>query len=88
MWFSDKIVSDVEDVAVIRYVGWEEVANWNEHRRKGEVRLFTGWAWFSRKDGRHQQGLKTISAAYRDAYYVLVSGQATPRLRVVARRVA
>lgn len=80
MWFADSILVEVDEVAIIRYVGVEECQRWNEHRRKGEMRLFTGWSWFSRKSNAHQQGMKTKSACYRDAYYALVIKAETPKL--------
>jgi hypothetical protein len=83
MWIATGIIAEVDDVAIIRYVNQDETRRWNEHRRKGEMRLFTGWQWLSRQGNRQQQGLKTKSAAYRDAYYTLVRHKAAPRLRIV-----
>jgi hypothetical protein len=83
MWFADSIIAEVDEVAVIRYLNQDDTRLWNEHRRKGEIRLFTGWQWIAKQGNRQQQGLKTKSAAYRDAYYALVKHQAAPRLRIV-----
>jgi hypothetical protein len=81
MWFPDSIITEVDEVAHIRYINENETRQWNEHRRKGELRLFTGWAWVARHGNKQQQGLKTKSAAYRDAYYALVKHR--PQLRIV-----
>ena len=88
MWLPNTIVEDVKKVARIHYVNVAMCQSWNEHRREGELRLLTGWCWTA-KDGRSfQQGLKTETFAYRDAYYALVLRAAPPaystrRLRLV-----
>jgi len=92
MWLPNNIVADVERVASIRYLDRDTCKNWNEHRRAGELRLLTGWCWTSKTGRQHQLGLKTMTAAYRDAWYVLVAKEAAPgvrpRLRVVSRKAA
>jgi hypothetical protein len=81
MWIANSIVAEVEDVVTIRYITLAECALWNEHRKPGELRLFTGWSWTARGIGEHQQGLKTYSAAVRDAYYRVVKQGVTPAMR-------
>jgi hypothetical protein len=90
-FFSDDIVQQVEAVARIKYLGREEVRLWNENKRDGELRLLSGYMWTAKDGSAHQQGLKTYSAALRDAWYVLVHKRAVPsatqrraKLRVVA----
>lgn len=80
-YFPIEIMSAVDDVADVRYIGRDEVIRWNTHRREGELRLLCGYAWFARKGNDHRQGFKSYSAAVRDAYYVLVAGHR--RLRLV-----
>jgi hypothetical protein len=81
VWISNSIVSEVEEVVTIRYVTAQDCAQWNEHRRPGELRLFSGWSWTARQGREHQQGLKTYSSAVRDAYYRLVVKTDTPTIR-------
>lgn len=93
MWLPQKIVDEVNEVARIHYVDKASTQRWNQHRREGELRLLTGWCWQAKQGSRHQQGLKTLTAAYRDAWYALIAKAETPsvtrpRLRLVARRVA
>ena len=85
MWFAKSIERDVDEVVIIRYVGRAECKRWNEHRRDGEMRLFTGWSWFARYTNSHQQGLKSKSACYRDAYYQLILRAEPPRLPKLVR---
>lgn len=91
-FFAQGIVEQVEAVARLRYIARDDVKLWNENRRDGELRLLSGWMWTAKDGSAHQQGLKTYSAAVRDAYYVLVQHTAVPtittrrapRLRAVA----
>lgn len=84
-FFSSDIVDQVESVARIRYIARQDVKLWNDNRKDGELRLLSGWMWTSKADpNQHQQGLKTMSAAIRDAYYVLIQHSAAPP--VTARR--
>ena len=45
MWLPNDIIADVDRVARIYYVAVADTKLWNEHRREGELRLLTGWAW-------------------------------------------
>jgi hypothetical protein len=81
MWIQRDLVAQVEAVVTIRYVNVHDCALWNEHRREGEMRLFTGWSWTARHGNEHQQGLKTHSAAVRDAYYRMVLKAELPTKR-------
>jgi hypothetical protein len=89
MWLPQNIVAEVDRVARIRYLDREACRAWNEHREPGELRLLSGWCWASKSGARHQFGLKTMTAAYRDAWYVVVAREAAPgvdrRLRVVRK---
>jgi hypothetical protein len=77
-FFSDDIIGKVEAVARIRYMARDDVKLWNENRRGGELRLLSGWCWTAKKGSEYRQGLKTYSAAVRDAYYELVLHEAAP----------
>lgn len=91
MWLPNNIIAEVDRVAVIRYVNVAETKLWNEHRREGELRLLTGWTWIARNGREHRQGFKTMTVAYRDAYYAPIRNEAVPklpRLVVVDRKVA
>jgi hypothetical protein len=89
-FFADSVIHEVDAVARIKYIARDDVKLWNENRRDGELRLLTGWMWTAKDGSAHQQGLKTYSAAIRDAWYVLVHKKAVPsatrraKLRVVA----
>lgn len=89
MWLPNAVIEDVNKVARIHYVDVAIAKRWNEHRRPGELRLLTGWCWTA-KDGRSfQQGFKTRTFAYRDAWYHLVQRTSVPslvqrRLRLVS----
>jgi hypothetical protein len=84
VWLPNDIVEQVEAVARIHYVDVFATKLWNEHRRDGELRLLTGWAWVERNGRLHRQGFKTRTVAYRDAYYALILGDTAPH---EARRV-
>jgi hypothetical protein len=91
MWLPNNITAEVERVARVHYVDRAMCVRWNEHRREGELRLLTGWCWTARNGHDYRQGFKTLTVAYRDAYYALVRKEsappiARPRLRVVSER--
>lgn len=93
MWLPKDVIEQVESRARFHYVGVADTHRWNEHRREGELRLLTGWAWTAKDGSAHRQGFKTMTVAYRDAYYSLIKhveapSLSRPRLRVVARRAA
>jgi hypothetical protein len=81
MWFPNKIIQEVDAVARVHYVGVAHTRLWNEHKRDGELRLLTGWCWTAKDNSNHRQGYKTLSAAYRDAWYVLVQQTEAPVVR-------
>jgi len=86
MWLNRETIKQVDRVAQIYYMNSKQCAVWNRHRKEGELRLLTGWCWRERRGANLQQGLKTQTACYRDAWYALVVKQmlpATSRLRVV-----
>lgn len=90
MWITESTIKEIEKVARFRYISRVECEHWNAHRKPEELRLLTGWEWISRDGSSHQQGLKTRTAAYRDAYYVLIKQSDAPsvswNLRLVSRR--
>jgi hypothetical protein len=93
MWLPKDVCEAIEAVASFRYVSVHDTSRWNEHRREGELRMLTGWSWSERGGEGHRGGFKTITVAYRDAYYSLIKHTEAPalrrpRLRVVARRAA
>ena len=97
MWISRDMAKEIEDVARVFYVDMGMCARWNEHRREGEPRLMTGWAWEARAPhrghGGHRLGIKTITACYIDAWYALVAKAepprvSRPRLKVVVETAA
>lgn len=90
-YFPKPIISAVDEAARVFYVDRERCRMWNDNRRGDELRLLTGWCWIARDgSGRHAQGFKTESVAYRDAWYVLVAKREVPtdsaKLRVVPKK--
>ena len=95
MWLPDKIIEAVDQVARIYYLSSLDTQRWNTNRRSGEeLRMLTGWCWVARGDnGRHAQGYKTQTVAYRECWYALVHKEAAPlvrqeRVRLVAHNAA
>ena len=78
MWLPDAIIADVNRVARIHYVNRSDCIRWNEHREAGELRLLSGWCWTSKDRRSFRQGFKTMTVAYRDAWYALVKREAAP----------
>jgi len=88
MWLPNDVVVSVDDTARIYYVTVLDCKRWNEYRREGELRMLTGWMWVAKSGGLYQQGLKTKTQCYRDAYYRLVVKKSAPSIRSHIRRVA
>jgi hypothetical protein len=93
MYFSARIVNEVQQVARIHYIDATACRRWNAQIRNGELRLLTGWCWTDKNGQMHRQGFKTMSVCFRDAWYTLIAHQTAPvaqrhKLRVVARRAA
>lgn len=80
MWLPDHVVAQVERVAHVYYVGVADTKRWNQHRKHDELRLLTGWAWAAKSGGAFRQGFKTMTVAYRDAWYSLVSNSVAPTI--------
>ena len=87
MWLPNNIIRDIDTVARFRYINKAECEAWNANRRPGELRLLTGWEWIAKNGSAHCQGLKTITVAYRNAYYALIRNEDAPGLPL-GRRVA
>jgi hypothetical protein len=89
MWLPNTIIESVDEYARIYYIDAKMCQNWNTHRKEGELRMLTGWCWVSKTDTRNsRQGFKTMTVAYRDAYYALVRKELAPRptaLRLIRR---
>jgi hypothetical protein len=90
MWLPKDVVNTVERAAHFHYVSSSDCQRWNGHRREGELRLLTGWAWTAKDGSNQRQGFKTLTVAIRDCYYDLIRHQGAPAfdrrrgLRVVA----
>jgi hypothetical protein len=78
MWLPNDVIASVDHVATIRYINMAECRLWNDNRHDGELRLLTGWIWVSKDGQSHRQGFKTITIAYRDAWYSLVKKTSSP----------
>lgn len=88
MWLPTDVISAVDAVARVHYVDVSMTARWNANRHESELRLLTGWCWTAKDGKSFRQGFKTMTIAYRDAWYSLVSkgsmpAIAAPRLRRV-----
>ena len=90
MWLPNDVIEAVDAVARVYYVSELNCKAWNTHRKSNELRLLTGWMWSSKTNQMHQQGLKTKTQCYRDAYYKLVLKSTAPSLhqRMTLRRVS
>lgn len=77
-YYRDSIMQAVENKVVIRYVGKDDCSLWNNNRRGDELRLVTGWMWYSKDRKFYKQGLKTHAAAVRDAYYTVLEHRKAP----------
>ena len=80
MWISNDIVTMVDELATVHYVNVDDCKAWNSQRLDGEIRLLTGWVWTAKIGRSYQQGLKTRTVAYRDAYYRLCLKTTPPSL--------
>lgn len=89
MWIAKEVITRVDEVATVHYVDLQACKDWNQHRRSHELRLLTGWTWTAKVGSSYQQGLKTKTQCYRDAYYRLILRTNAPALqRRVIRRVS
>jgi len=88
MRLPNQITKDVERLARFHYLDKHMCQAWNLVRTPGELRLLTGWVWQSKTGNRYQMGLKTRTAAVRDAYYVLIEQRSAPGIATRIRRVA
>lgn len=77
-FYNNAILAEVGRHARFFNFDGQQVRSWNTHRRGEELRLVTGWTWMSRDGKQTRTGFKTISAAMRDAYYVLVQHREQP----------
>jgi hypothetical protein len=80
-WINNEMGDAVDEVARIFYIDATMTKRWNEHRRANEPRLMTGWCWEAKAPATGgRSGIKTITAARIDAWYILVQHQEPPRL--------
>lgn len=86
MLITNAIIADVDRAARIFYINQDLAAGWNKNKRGDELRMLTGWMWVSRANPNNfRRSLKTVTAAYIDAWYALVHRQDVPRIEVPAR---
>jgi hypothetical protein len=78
MWLSKKIREAVTENVQVFYLNWTAARMWNQKRDKGEPMVFTGWYWAHR--GREGGPFKSMSSAYRDAWYLIVEQREPPLL--------
>ena len=89
MWLPNDTLEAVKHLARVYYIDVASTQLWNKNRREGELRMLTGWCWISRDGHIERHGFKTITVAYRDAYYALVEKRTAPSVgRPRLRRVA
>ena len=83
MWIPNDIVTQVDAVAVIYYIDFAHCQRWNMYRKANELRLLSGYVWLSRSNPNvYRYGLKTKTAAYRDAWYELVKKSKQPSVTI------
>jgi hypothetical protein len=78
-------IDEVREIAEVFYLDRFTTHNWNQHLRRGELRVMGGWAWISKNRKKEQVGFRTPSAAYIDAYKVLIQESTEPVLGRVER---
>lgn len=83
MWLPNEVISAVDEIAHVYYIDVTACQKWNTARGEGELRLLTGWCWETKDKSRHQQGFKTMTVAYRDAWYQLIAKR---RVKVIPFR--
>ena len=88
MWLPNAVVAQVDEVARFRYISAVDCERWNRNKAANELRMLTGFEWVSRDGKQSRAGFKTITVAYRDAYYALVRHSAAPSTRKPLRAVA
>jgi hypothetical protein len=81
MWLPQAITDQVDEVAEFRYISAVDCERWNKRRAANELRLLTGFEWISRDRRKSRAGFKTLTVAYRDAYYSLIRDTAAPSMR-------
>lgn len=81
MWLPNAILDQVDQIARFRYISREDCARWNKHRAANELRMFAGYEWISRDNKQSRSGFKSLTVAYRDAYYALIRDTAAPPYR-------
>lgn len=82
MWLANSLIKAVEDADVkVFYVSFAATRTWAAERDKGEPLVFSGYYWGL---GPRESGpFRSMSAAYRDAYFRVVRHKAPP---AVAKR--
>jgi len=88
MRFSYEIKNEIYKKARFHYLDKHMCAAWNRNRSANELRLLTGWVWQCKTTSQYQMGLKTQTAALRDAYYTLIEKRNAPGIASRIRRVA
>jgi hypothetical protein len=91
MWFPRPVCEQIEAVAKFRYIDRELCEQYNKRKAANELRLLTGYEWIARDGSASRAGFKTLTVAYRDAYYALIRDTVAPtrrQLRVVSTRKA
>jgi hypothetical protein len=77
------VISRTDAKVQVVYVGRDTARLWNTRRKADDTPTFCGWYWFR---GHDEAGpFRTMSAAYRDAYYRFVLERETPG---IGRRLA
>lgn len=84
MRLKNMLISRVDDtVDEVFYLDWITARKYNERRDKDQPMIFTGWYWAR---GAIEGGpFKTMSAAYRDAWYRQVQHVTPPNIRAQRR---
>lgn len=81
MWLPNAILDQVDQLARFRYISAVDCERWNKHKAANELRMLTGYEWVSRDGKQSRAGFKTLTVAYRDAYYALVRDTVAPSFR-------
>jgi hypothetical protein len=83
MWLRNSLIADVQRRVRVFHLPKPIAQYWNERRDKGDPVVFTGWYWCIGAE-REAGPFKSMSAAYRDAWFRVVQEREPPPLHNTA----
>lgn len=76
MRLSNSVIESVDNAKIeVFYADRAMTLYWNGRRGKNELRYFTGWYWYIKRNGRAASSehgpFRSRMAAYRDGFYAM-----------------